>query len=83
MERIFPNLTHLPILFVFLCTLICYVIFKEPTNTVSAEMSQFHRTCTLLHYIFINVIYCVHLSYKSYIPNILVMYFMHDDENLF
>jgi hypothetical protein len=83
MEKIFPNLTHLPLLLVFVCTFICCVIFKAPTNTVSAEMSQSNRMCTLLHCIFINVIYCVHFSYKSYIPNILVIYFMHDNENYF
>jgi len=67
----------------FLCTFICCVIFKAPANTVSAEMLQSNRMCTLLHCIFVNVIYCVHFSYKSYIPNILVIYFMHDNENYF
>lgn len=83
MEKVFPDLTHLRLLLVFLCTLICYVIFKAPANTVSAEMSQFHRTRTLLHCIFINVIYCARFSYKSYIPNIMVMYFIHDNGNCF
>jgi hypothetical protein len=66
-----PKLNPSYILSVFYCTLICYVIFKAHINTVSAEMSQFHRMYILLHCIFINVVYCVHFSYKSYIPNIL------------